>query len=78
MSVVPEQQVPPKQINYNGAVIDVVPQPGGVMLMISAPACGELLVFPMTVEVAQEIGKKLCAPRVVVPAGTVNGNGKLH
>jgi hypothetical protein len=73
------QHVAPKQITYNGAVIDVHPQPGGVILAIAVPACGEVHIFPMSAEVAKFIGDKLSAPHIqVAPAGAVNGNGKPH
>ena len=46
---------------------------------LNAP--GEVLVFPMGVEYAQNLGKQLSAPRIVTaPAGVVpiNGNGRGH
>lgn len=73
MTPQPELQVPPKQLVYNGAIIDVVPQPGGCLLRVAVPACGELHVFPISTELAQDLGRKLTAPRL--HAVGANGNG---
>ena len=79
----PEQPIPmpvAKQILYPNVQISVNPSPdGNIHLVIVAP--GEVLVFPMGVEYAQNLGKQLSAPRIVTaPAGVVpiNGNGRGH
>jgi len=65
---VPPVQSPPKQITYPNVVIDCQPLPeGNVMLVVSAPAGAptEVLIFPMSGEYAQELGRKLIAPHII-------------
>ncbi|HWF25163.1 MAG TPA: hypothetical protein VG275_06940 [Solirubrobacteraceae bacterium] len=67
VSAIPQPVPPPKQITYPNVIIEVQPQPEGhVVMVIAAP--GETLVFPMGVEYAQELGKKLTAPRIIPAA----------
>lgn len=74
MEPVGVQQVPVKQTIYPAVNVGVQRQPDGTrLLVISAP--GEQLVFPMTAEAAETIGRALTAPSVAVAAG--NGAG-LH
>jgi hypothetical protein len=75
MSAIPPPPTPvaePKQITFPNVVIDAQPLPDGevVILMIAAP--GETMLFPMSVEYAQNLGRKLTAPHVI-PA--TNGQG---
>lgn len=41
---------------------------GGSEVSFLVPQTGELLVFPLTAQAAEEIGRKLLAPRVALPS----------
>jgi hypothetical protein len=60
-------QIPPKQITYPAVAITVEPLPNGARALIVDTPYGEVLVFPMSAESAEEVGKHLCAPAVVLP-----------
>jgi len=71
MPAVPQPQqmqvAPPKQITYPNVVIEAQALPeGNRVLIIQAP--GEVLLFPMSGEYAEALGKKLTAPHII-PAG---------
>jgi hypothetical protein len=69
--------VAPKQVTYPNVVIDVQPLPdGNRMLVIQAPAGAptEVLLFPMSGDYADELGKKLTAPHIV-PANNGHAPG---
>lgn len=63
------QQIPAhtlKQTTYQAVNVEVQPAADGGRLMIMQTPF-EMLIFPMTVEAAESIGRALCAPSVHVP-----------
>lgn len=61
-------QQPVKVTTYPAVQLQVVSQPaGGGCVLIATTPHGEQIVFPMSQECAQTIGKALLAPRVSLP-----------
>lgn len=67
--------VPDKQTVYRSCVVSVERLPdGGVALIVTWRPTNEQMVFPMPQQVAETIGKQMCAPSIVVAAS----NGHPH
>jgi len=62
-------QPPPKQITYPAFNWAVQPAPDGtVLVIITVP--GEQLIFPLSQEAAQQLGKQLAAPHIIRANGS--------
>lgn len=67
-----QPQVQPARTEYPSIELDVqVQQDGTRVLVVHSLLPNQILIFPMPVAVAEQIGAKLSAPSVVLP----NGNG---
>ena len=74
------QPPPPRQIleqppPWTHMEVQQHAEPGMVMLVIVDRSKNELHSYPLPVKYAEELGRELTAPRVVVPSGSVNGHG---
>lgn len=75
----PQPIVVAKQIVYQNTFIDVIPAPdGNIIMQITSPGSGEMLIFPMSAEAAKEIGGKLSAPHIVPARSGPPMNGHAH
>lgn len=77
----PQQQLIPELVQHPNVSIDVQSDPNGnvrlVCDVIGPVGVIKRLVFPMSAAYAEDLGRKLTAPRVIVAGpGAINGNGR--
>lgn len=67
-------QIQPMQEIYPQVNIDIQTTPtGDRALVIQCMAPNKVMIFPMSVDIAETVGRKLSAPSIVV----ANGNGHI-